>query len=1056
MTTSGLPTVLPRDIRLLSLDIFDTALRRSFSQPDHVFCQVQEELAGQGFILPDFARIRRQAERQARQTARQAHGVAETSLASIYSHVQVRTGWAPWLLEKAKEIEIAVERACVTADPLVLDLFRRARGRRLPVVFVSDMYLPRPVIEAMLLDNGYEGFLEVFLSSERLTTKGGDGGLFRAVLDTFELAAHRVLHIGDNLHADAAMPERLGIRHAVHDHRRLAMAKTRPLERHILPLSRLKASHWPSGLAETDSRRFFDFLGRTHGPILHGSLVAWIAQCALQNRHDLVLFFSRDGHLLKRIYDRFRAANASLPPSAYCCVSRYTLCMANIVALDEKAFTFLLSGTQPKTVRDFLTRTGVRLAPDRLAEVLDRHGLRPDDVVNRDAASADRMCRLLSDIEIPLRLEFARHRANLDAYLSRFDFKRFRNIAAVDLGWAGSLQASFTAALQRLGFAGDIAGYYLGLLDCTNTHRRDGRVLHGFLEHAMTAWHEHVCQNPKLFSPLGPVILMEMLHAAPHGGVCGYESRFGRFRPRFADNPEERRQYDEKLSVYQAAVLEALAPRDMDDPMFSPAACQEAILDLARDPGPIEAAILGDLVHFDAVEHVGDGMPLAVDLGPDPSVESIYSGFERSYWKSGFLVRNRLASLERGLVRLDRERAPAAPVGEAPAPRTSSRGSGMKLLVISHDFTRTGAPLLLLHWLRWLGEHTDIELRILSLWGGELLGQFEELGPVLSFHGDIAPPGLDRQESLRRLEAFCGGPVDAVFGNTTFCAEAYDLLASLDAPIVTYVHELEYVLRTYVGQDRLDALFAYTDHYIAGSVKVKDNLVARHALPPERIDVVEAFFAPTVSRDQIGHKAAKRRALGLPMDATIVLGCGYAEWRKGTDLFVEVARMVRGSTRSPVLFCWIGGKSPAPDLDYALLGMDDPDSPVRFLGAKANYKDYLLASDLFLLASREDYSSLAGMEAYECGSPAVCFAGVGEFCQLITPDIGVVVDFEDTRAMARAVTDLIADPVRLRDKGLAGRKKILSCHVVDNAGPRLLGCLRRLLASGPAKGRKRP
>lgn len=105
----------------------------------------------------------------------------------------------------------------------------------------------------------------------------------------------------------------------------------------------------------------------------------------------------------------------------------------------------------------------------------------------------------------------------------------------------------------------------------------------------------------------------------------------------------------------------------------------------------------------------------------------------------------------------------------------------------------------------------------------------------------------------------------------------------------------------------------------------------------------------------------------------------------------------------------MGDTSPTLDQTARSIDVNDPDSPVLFLGVKENHKDYLLAGDVFLLTSREDYSSLAGMEAFECGSPVICFQGVGDLCTLMTPDIGVVVDFEDTKAMAEALVDLLSD-----------------------------------------------
>lgn len=39
----------------------------------------------------------------------------------------------------------------------------------------------------------------------------------------------------------------------------------------------------------------------------------------------------------------------------------------------------------------------------------------------------------------------------------------------------------------------------------------------------------------------------------------------------------------------------------------------------------------------------------------------------------------------------------------------------------------------------------------------------------------------------------------------------------------------------------------------------------------------------------------------------MVVGAGTVDWRKGADLFVQLAREVRRTTREPVHFVWVGG-----------------------------------------------------------------------------------------------------------------------------------------------------
>ena len=52
-----------------------------------------------------------------------------------------------------------------------------------------------------------------------------------------------------------------------------------------------------------------------------------------------------------------------------------------------------------------------------------------------------------------------------------------------------------------------------------------------------------------------------------------------------------------------------------------------------------------------------------------------------------------------------------------------------KVLFISHDASRTGAPIVFLHLLRWLRENTTIGIGILLKRGGELENEFNDIAP---------------------------------------------------------------------------------------------------------------------------------------------------------------------------------------------------------------------------------------------------------------------------------------------------------------------------------------
>ncbi len=51
-----------------------------------------------------------------------------------------------------------------------------------------------------------------------------------------------------------------------------------------------------------------------------------------------------------------------------------------------------------------------------------------------------------------------------------------------------------------------------------------------------------------------------------------------------------------------------------------------------------------------------------------------------------------------------------------------------KILFVSHDATRTGAPIVLLTFLNWLKSHANIEITLLFKAEGILINDFRELG----------------------------------------------------------------------------------------------------------------------------------------------------------------------------------------------------------------------------------------------------------------------------------------------------------------------------------------
>ena len=164
----------------------------------------------------------------------------------------------------------------------------------------------------------------------------------------------------------------------------------------------------------------------------------------------------------------------------------------------------------------------------------------------------------------------------------------------------------------------------------------------------------------------------------------------------------------------------------------------------------------------------------------------------------------------------------------------SRSGARQKILFISHDATRTGAPVGFLHLLRWVRVNTSIPFDILLRNGGPLEDEFRRLGPTDVLHWDNHY--VDAGGKQRRLNELASRDYTLVYSNTIANGEILEYLAGLDAPVISHVHELEFRIRHQCQPAVFAGVAAFSDHYFAASQAVKSNLVSRHGVPVDSID----------------------------------------------------------------------------------------------------------------------------------------------------------------------------------------------------------------------------
>lgn len=382
-----------------------------------------------------------------------------------------------------------------------------------------------------------------------------------------------------------------------------------------------------------------------------------------------------------------------------------------------------------------------------------------------------------------------------------------------------------------------------------------------------------------------------------------------------------------------------------------------------------------------------------------------------------------------------------------------------KILFLGTDASRTGAPVVLMNLLRWMKKNTPHELEVFLERGGPLLSEFEELCRTTcrqtlvsrrsAFQRVVNRLGFTYQRPAPRVRPlYESAGIKVVYANTVLHGDLLAELAGWRVPIVCHVHELESMIQKY-GADNFAAVKRFTSRFIAVSEQVRENLVRTHGVDKDKIDVVHAFVPVRDISARAAGAADLRASLGIDKEALVVGGSGFTNWRKGKDLFVQLAMLVRQKEKRPVHFLWVGGREAGEeayqvryDIEHA--GLQDR---VHVVPETDNPACFFTLFDVFAMVSREDPFPLVNLEAASLAKPIVCFEGAGGTPELVEEDAGFSVPYLDVAAMADKVLRLAQDESLRRQLGQRAAEKVRERHDVDVAAPAILRIVQGLLGS---------
>jgi D-inositol-3-phosphate glycosyltransferase len=246
-----------------------------------------------------------------------------------------------------------------------------------------------------------------------------------------------------------------------------------------------------------------------------------------------------------------------------------------------------------------------------------------------------------------------------------------------------------------------------------------------------------------------------------------------------------------------------------------------------------------------------------------------------------------------------------------------------------------------------------------------------------------------------------------------------------DVPHIAMFHTLGEVKRRarieeQEPEQRIEAerqIVATADRIVTASTHERGLLARLYGADESRVAVIPCGV--DLDRFRPLDRAAARAAVGLPLDAQVVLFIGRPEPLKGADLLIDAVAELEDSRPLLVL---VGGDERSSAYLGSLRARADAagiTDRVRFAGATPQERLplYYNAADVCVVPSYYESFGLVALEAMACGTPVIA-SEVGGLAFLVKDgETGFHVPDRDPEVLADRICQIITDPLLRAELG---------------------------------------
>jgi len=328
-----------------------------------------------------------------------------------------------------------------------------------------------------------------------------------------------------------------------------------------------------------------------------------------------------------------------------------------------------------------------------------------------------------------------------------------------------------------------------------------------------------------------------------------------------------------------------------------------------------------------------------------------------------------------------------------------------RLLVLSHSYSVTGAPIALLNLVRGLTE--DFDILVASPFEGPLRQHFMACG----IHAIVAP-NLDQDINISGalLLSF-----DAVLANTVLTCQAIHAAKQLDKPSIWYLHE-----------------------GLAANEIVKEFPAIAPAFPLATRVVVPCSFSQQFYRpvrpdtEIVRYGIETREALPLPRAnrPMRILQLGSIDPRKGQDIACAAWGMLRDTM---VELHIVGNPTVNSDYRAEVLALSKNLPQVKFASAvdPAYTAALINRYDALVVPSRDEVTPLVILEAMAAAKPVIASAVGGIPEMIVDHQTGLLFTRDDARHLASLIDELAGDSALAERIGRTGQEFVRAHRTLE-------------------------